>query len=256
MNKIKITIFIISIIAIYSCNSANTSDKKNTNTTLKDTTKVEESICEIPDIHKKYLLGQINPETDTMFVAVPAKYCLMRTEYMHRDALDPYIQMYEAAKLEGINLGLISAFRSFDTQNWLWSQKFNPNISTYDAAQSVLRYVAMPGTSRHHWGTDIDVLQTKLNYFETTEGQKAYKWMCENAPKYGFYQVYTKGRSTGYYEEKWHWSYMPVAGNYQKQYLDKISYDDLTGFKGSNVAKDLKVIDNYVFGIDSLLLDQ
>ncbi len=42
-----------------------------------------------------------------------------------------------------------------------------------------------------------------------------YKWLVKYAGKYGFGQPYTSGRDSGYNEEKWHWSYLPLA----KQFL-------------------------------------
>ncbi len=258
MNKYLILISGLFLIALYSCNQAASSDNSdnsnNHNTTQNDSTIVNIDTVIHLEIAKENLLGKTNPVNDSMFVEVPQKYCLMRKEYVHKDVLEPYIAMYDAAAKENINLGIISAFRSFETQKWLWNQRYYNSSNPEAVAKSVLSYLAMPGTSRHHWGTDIDMLNTKLNFFTTEEGQKAYQWMCENAPKFGFYQVYTNNRTSGYNEEKWHWSYLPISKEFQYQYRQKISYDDLNGFNGSEVAFSLNVIDDYVFGIDSLLL--
>ena len=65
----------------------------------------------------------------------------------------------------------------------------------------------MPSTSRHHWGTDIDINGFD-DYFseENKKANKEYRWLVINAPKFDFFQVYTeKGegkRRTGYNEEK------------------------------------------------------
>jgi len=257
MNKIIIlTIFAFLSITFFCCNRASTSNDKLISNDLDIETKDSTITEEIkPNISKEYILDKINPATDSMFVQVPQKYCLMRTEYIHKDVLEPYIAMYEAAALNNINLGLISAYRSFDTQAWLWNSRYYNSGNPEASAKAVLKYIAMPGTSRHHWGTDIDVLQTKLYFFETEEGKKAYQWMCDHAHEYGFYQVYTANRPTGYNEEKWHWTYLPVSQFYLEQFKEKITYQDLTGFSGSEVAEKLRVIDDYVFGIDSLLLN-
>jgi hypothetical protein len=203
------------------------------------------------DISKEYLLGKIDPAKDSLFVVVPDKYCLIRSEYLHKDVLEPFLAMYEAAAKERIDLKIISAHRTFHVQNWLWNQKYYKSNNPSETARNVLKYTAMPGTSRHHWGTDIDMLSTNLDYFETTEGKKAYNWLLENAPKYGFCQVYTAGRDKGYNEEKWHWSFLPVAKKFQEQYKKKITYSDLSGFNGSETAEELKIIENYVFGISN-----
>jgi hypothetical protein len=77
-----------------------------------------------------------------------------------------------------------------------------------------------------------------------------------HAHAYGFCQPYSKkgtDRETGYEEEKWHWSYMPVSGQLIKQYESKITYSKITGFKGSGTGKVIDVIKNYVLGIAGLV---
>lgn len=248
---------IIIFLGLISC--TNSSHKQevlnNNNDTMSVDTILTDSIkANYPDISKEYLLGQINPEKDSLLVVVPSKYCIMRKEYIHHDALEPFIKMYEAAEKDGVRLGIISAFRSFDTQKWLWNQRYYNSANPIAVAKIVLSYLAMPGTSRHHWGTEVDIMNTKLYYYETAEGKTSYQWLIDNAANFGFYQVYCTGREFGYNEEKWHWSYMPVAKEYLIQYGDKISYQDIIGFNGCETAEELKVIESYVFGIDTILL--
>ncbi len=255
MNIILFQIAII--ISFVSCTNAST--KKNVSGSTKieiaeDTTNTDSIITAYPEIAKEYLLGKYKPEADSLFVKVPQKYCLLRVEYIHKDVLEPYIAMYEAAAKEGVNIGIVSAVRTFDTQKWLWNQRYYSSPNPKTVAKSVLNYLAMPGTSRHHWGTDVDIMNTKLNFFETEQGKKSFKWLQDNAAEFGFYQVYTSGRLTGYKEEKWHWSYLPIAKEFQKQYKEKITYTDITGFNGSDISEEINVIEDYVFGIDSTLL--
>ena len=100
----------------------------------------------------------------------------------------------------------------------------------------------MPTTSRHHWGTDIDLNSLSNSYFEQGKGKKEYEWLIENANKYGFYQVYTSKENgrTGYNLEKWHWSYLPLASEYLKFYNANITYKDISGFKGSEYSEENK----------------
>ena len=76
----------------------------------------------------------------------------------------------------------------------------------------------MPGTSRHHWGTDFDINQLNNTYYTKGEGLIIYQWLKKNANKYGFAQPYTEQRTEGYKEEKWHWSYLPLAKIYLKEW--------------------------------------
>jgi hypothetical protein len=72
-----------------------------------------------------------------------------------------------------------------------------------------------------------------------------------HAYEYGFCQPYTsksEGR-TGYEEEKWHWSYLPLSKNLLREYKSKIDYSDITGFNGSEVAEKIRVIKKYVDGV-------
>lgn len=255
MNKMNFFLLHITlIISLISCTGASTNTTKSVSVkTSEDSIVADTIIPEYPDIAKEYLLGKFNPQNDTMFVKIPSQYCLLRVEYIHKDVLEPFIAMYEAAAKEGINLGIISAVRTFDTQKWLWNQRYYNSSDPKAVVKSILSYLAMPGTSRHHWGTDIDMMNTKLNFFETEQGKKSYQWLKDHAAEFGFYQVYTAGRPTGYKEEKWHWSYMPVAKEFQKQYREKITYKDISGFNGSETAEDLNVIEDYVFGTDTTI---
>ncbi len=109
----------------------------------------------------------------------------------------------------------------------------------------------MPGTSRHHWGADVDINSTEDDYFLSAEGAKVYSWLSSHAADFGFCQPYTskKDGRTGYEEEKWHWSYLPLATTFLDQYKKQILYQDLSGFDGSEVAVPLQVIDLYVNGV-------
>mgnify|MGYP000312507363 FL=1 len=109
----------------------------------------------------------------------------------------------------------------------------------------------MPSTSRYHWGTDIDLKNLNNSYFERGLGAKEYQWLNKNAKNYGFHQVYTSKENgrTGYNMEKWHWSFMPLANQYLKFYNSNITYDDITGFTGSELADDLNIIKDFVNGV-------
>jgi LAS superfamily LD-carboxypeptidase LdcB len=111
----------------------------------------------------------------------------------------------------------------------------------------------MPTTSRHHWGTDMDINSLENSYFESGQGLKEYNWLKKNASKYGFCQVYTDKKTVardGYQLEKWHWSYIPLASQYLKKYNQLIDYSLIQGFQASNLASKLRAIEEYVNGID------
>ena len=55
---------------------------------------------------------------------------------------------------------------------------------------------------------------------------------------------------TGYNEEKWHWSYMPIAKQLLEDYRKLINYSDIKGFSASEFSQELNIIEKYVFGIE------
>ena len=120
-----------------------------------------------------------------------------------------------------------------------------------EKARDILTYSSMPGTSRHHWGTDLDLNSLENSYFESGEGKKVYDFMERCGEELGFKQVYTskEGGRTGYKEEKWHWSYMPVSSVMLKQYNELVSTMDISGFDGSEFADSINVIGYFVNGI-------
>jgi zinc D-Ala-D-Ala carboxypeptidase len=212
------------------------------------------------------LTGNVDPEKDAAFARIPAKYIAGQRVWGQKDAVEAFGRMAEAAKVNGYQLKIVSAFRSFDDQKKIWEDKWtgvtlvekgklpktipDPN----KRARKILEYSSMPGTSRHHWGTDFDFNSLDNKYFNTKDGKRIYDWLVQHAGEFGFCQPYTAkgegGRPSGYEEEKWHWSYKPVASWYLKQYPDDVGYERLKGFLGSEAAKGIDVIPNYVQAID------
>lgn len=212
-----------------------------------------------------YLIGRIDPSKDSAFARIPDKYIDGPRVWGHKDAVAAFVRMAEAAEANGYPLRVVSAFRSFEDQKQIWEDKWSgktlvnrgklPKTHPDPKARAIkiLEFSSMPGTSRHHWGTDFDLNSLNNSYFNTRDGRRIYDWLTQHAAEYGFCQVYSaKGadRPSGYEEEKWHWSYMPVASWYLKQYPIDVGYERLTGFEGASVAKDIDVIKTYVQAIN------
>lgn len=201
------------------------------------------------------LIGDFDPSKHPGFVTIDAKYTNKQGIRMRKEAYAAFVRMAEAAKKDGVSLKIISATRNFAYQKNIWERKWDQpkymGWSAIDRAQDILKYSAMPGSSRHHWGTDIDLNALNNEWFEAGEGKRVYDWLVTNAPKFGFHQVYTsksEGR-TGYEEEKWHWSYMPLAAHFLDCYNRNISNQLQGRFKGSETASELKIVERYVNGI-------
>ncbi|MEL6135712.1 MAG: M15 family metallopeptidase, partial [Bacteroidota bacterium] len=227
----------------------------------------QDTLVPMDTVDKKYLLGLFDPNKDTNFVSMDPLHCAgsARNQKIHKETYAAFIKMYEAAKADGVNLVIKSATRNFFYQRQIWEAKWtgarkvggqNLSLTIPDPearARKILRYSSMPGTSRHHWGTDFDLNAFENSYFESGKGLKEFQWLEAHAASFGFCRPYTaKGdrRQTGYEEEKWHWSYMPLSKKYQESYRTLVSKEDIKDFKGSEAAQAFDAIEEYVFGID------
>ena len=212
------------------------------------------------------IMGKFYPEKNADFVTIPETLADRAGLYMHKDAYQAYVSMQQKAKADGINLVIRSATRNFDYQKGIWERKWTGETilssginaekayqKSQDRAIEILKYSSMPGTSIHHWGTDIDLNNFNNSWFEKGEGLRIFVWLENNAHLYGFCRPYTaKGsmRPDGYNEEKWHWSYMPLSQKLTdtaERYLENAM---ITGFLGSEAAVDIDVVRKYVLGIN------
>ena len=216
-------------------------------------------------IPAEWLLGHIEPASDPRMRRIDPVWASREGMFMHHEAYEAFLQMAEAARKDGIHLRIVSAARSFAHQKRIWEDKWHGRRVLYggvyatdicdpnDRAREILRFSAMPGTSRHHWGTDIDLNSLDNAWFASGQGLRLYTWMQENAARFGFCQPYTprgQNRGGGYEEEKWHWSYKPIASLYLQAWENELSEHDIRGFDGWETAVNLKVVGDYVLGVD------
>ena len=247
--------YIFIILILFSC-------ENNEKIAKKQIAKSKDTIIEIKKtviskkkikIDKNLVLGKFNYKKDSNFIKVSSKYS-PKSIYLNKEVYMSFIKMFDAAKKENIELKILSGTRNFNHQKSIWERKWNKykSLEPIKRAKKILEFSSMPTTSRHHWGTDLDLNNFNNSYFEKGKGLKEYNWLVKNANNYGFYQVYTskKNGRTGYNLEKWHWSYLPLASEYLKFYNENITYKDITGFKGSELAKEARMIEDYVNGIN------
>ena len=162
---------------------------------------------------------------------------------VHRDVLQPLLKLREAAFMEGFDLRVESGFRSFDRQLSIWNRKATgalavldsdarpldiATLSPRDLVFAILRWSALPGASRHHWGTDMDIVdaaatptdyEVQLLPAEVEPGgmhAPLHEWLDERmatGTAYGFYRPFDRDRG-GVAPERWHLSHAPLASQF------------------------------------------
>lgn len=194
---------------------------------------------------KNQLIGKGNPDiTGNSY-----------TSTMHIEAAKALELMSQAAKVEGIKIEVVSAYRSFDRQKEIFESKYTrflgDGLTPSQAIEKIIKYSTIPGTSRHHWGTDIDLIDAAAprpesvlqaaNYHGKGPYCKFKEWMDEHAESFGFFEVYTNNaQRKGFEYEPWHFSYAPVSIRMLKAYkaLDLKSILSEEKIKGSNYFTD------------------
>ncbi len=158
-----------------------------------------------------------------------------------------FLQMQQAAAHDGISLTIASSYRDFTTQARIWRAKLAGERPVYDNMEqlvdiqqfserdklyTILHFSALPGTSRHHWGTDLDVFDsaaisedyklqlTPAEYAATGPFYRAERWLHLHAKNFGFFRPYRQYNG-GVAAEPWHLSYAPLAKNYLQQLTEQ-----------------------------------
>ena len=158
---------------------------------------------------------------------------------LHRDTVEPFLKMRAAAAGEGIDLVPVSSFRDFEAQRRIWNAKYRGQRTLYDRhgqpleysslnsselIDAILCWSAMPGASRHHWGSDIDVIDRAalpdpralkllpIEYSPAGPFARLNAWLDANMGTFGFFRPYRTDRG-GVSPEPWHLSYAAVASD-------------------------------------------
>lgn len=167
------------------------------------------------------------------------------TSKMHKEAKVAFLKMKAAAAMENIDIEVVSAYRSFDRQREIFEGKYqrftSEGLSPSEALEKIIEYSTIPGTSRHHWGTDIDIIDARPTRPENVlqprhfHGKgpfcKLKEWLDIHAESYGFFEVYTDNpKRKGFKYEPWHFSYaaisIPMLREYRKLDIKQILLEE------------------------------
>jgi len=189
---------------------------------------------------------------------------------LHKEAAVPFLAMRAAAAVDGIDLVAFSSFRDFERQLTIWNEKFRGlrpmqdrlgralNVGALSPAErvgAILWWSALPGTSRHHWGTDFDVMDlatlpagyrvqvTPAEYQAGGPFHRLTNWLDRHMHAFGFYRPYATDRG-GVSPEPWHLSYAPVALRAERAL-------SVTGLRGVLAASEIEGKDEVLALLDA-----
>jgi LAS superfamily LD-carboxypeptidase LdcB len=184
------------------------------------------------------------------------------------ETLNAFESFCKEAKKHGFEPKIESGYRSFDRQLLIWNEKVSgkrkvldensgavniAEISDLELTRTILLWSALPGTSRHEWGTDIDVIDSAT----VPEGYEAeltpeesfgvfgkfHKWLdelIESGKSFGFRRVFLPG--TGRVQpEPWHLSYAPEARKVERNFKAENLAERL---RASNILLLPQILDN------------
>lgn len=114
-----------------------------------------------------------------------------------------WVEMVDAAAADGVVLLIVSGFRGFDYQARLIRKKINAG----QEVSEILKVNAAPGFSEHHTGRAVDIATPGSRPLtEEFEGSDAFRWLSENAARFGFSMTYPRDNACGFIYEPWHWA--------------------------------------------------
>jgi LAS superfamily LD-carboxypeptidase LdcB len=186
-------------------------------------------------INLSFLTGKT---TDQLIPFLDSKHLV------HQDMNQDLVNLFGEAKKEGFDLAITSTFRSFETQKIIWNEKscgkrvvLDSNSFPIDISKKsntellflILRWSALPGASRHHWGSDLDIYDSAAvstdykvqlipsEYENLGPFYQSALWLNKNMERFGFFRPYARDNG-GIAPEPWHLSYRPLSENFLKHY--------------------------------------
>jgi LAS superfamily LD-carboxypeptidase LdcB len=194
--------------------------------------------------------SELTGQARTHIAAVADPQCLL-----HAQVVTPFLNLRRAAEADGIDLVPASSFRDFARQMDIWNGKFSGERPMYDAEgaalearaltpaariDAILLWSALPGASRHHWGTDLDLVdgnaagpgdEDQLTRQKFAPGGPFFRlaeWLESHAPRFGFFRPF-QGVRSGVQPEPWHFSFAPIAEKARRGLSPAVLYSAIAG---------------------------
>lgn len=202
---------------------------------MEKVNELEKTLSSDPSAWNMILCNPTHPLPDGYIENVKLK-SIFQTKYKVDERIWYNVKaMFLAAKMDGINLTMVSAFRDIALQTRNFNNKKNSYINSgmsEDAAYAkTATIIAVPGTSEHHTGLALDILCS--SYGSLTSGfdqTKAYKWLREHCTEYGFIMRYAKDKQsvTKIIYEPWHYRFVGIE-NAKKIAASGLCYEEYLG---------------------------
>lgn len=141
-------------------------------------------------------------------------------------AYDKFLELWQAANDQGFYLMVTSSYRDYESQKEIYDYR----VST-QGERKADETAARPGHSEHQTGLVIDMTSKTEPLADSFTDSEAYKWLKENAYKYGFIERYPEGKTylTGYSPESWHWRYVGLEAA-KTMHDEDITFDEYYAF--------------------------
>lgn len=128
-----------------------------------------------------------------------------RELFLEKGTYQAWLQLQASAANDGVSLFIVSGFRSYGYQQKIIDKK----LASGQTLEQISKVNALPGQSEHHTGRALDLTtgNEKKVLTEAFEETSAFKWLMENALKFGFKMSFPRENKFGFIYEPWHWCY-------------------------------------------------
>lgn len=165
------------------------------------------SLNEVMNVNKFYKLSKDYKPDNLVNIPLSYAYGSLGDNKMLDYAYDKFMELWNAAHEHGYYLMVTSSYRDYKDQEEIYEAR-KKSLGERKADELAAR----PGNSEHQTGLVIDMTSSKEPFADDFTNSEAYKWLKENAYRYGFIERYPEGKTyiTGYSPESWHWRYVGV----------------------------------------------
>ena len=195
----------------------------------------------------KELIQCITGQSDAHLVAI-------QNHYLHTNIVNDFVALQSAAASAGFDLCIASSFRDFNRQSAIWNAKFSNkrvvlnkaqqavelnSLSDIEKCTAIMLYSALPGASRHHLGTDLDIFdksavsddyELQLTPDEYQHGgpfAELSQWLDTHLAEFGFYRPYQHDLG-GVAPELWHISHIAQSEQLMRHLSVEVLHNCIT----------------------------